>query len=306
MLISELMTYWAKSTFDSGSGHPWELKEYPDGGYCAYSTRNFNQGDLILSEMPTITVQGHHPFTSKQIDEIENNIKALLEVERNAFYDMSNVFIDAPTLSAGIFMTNSFDMTDSPQGESCGMYLAIARLNHSCSPNVQQTHISHSSKEVLYACRTIAIGDEINDSYIDLRQDYNTRQRILQENYRFKCTCIACSLPIEQRIYDDKQRTQALTLESALLILAENQKTDAALGKAVELVTLLTNTNNMNWSIRYISSALMYIYHIALSLDMTEYAQQCLSKAHRLNLSLTGPESPDSIRTQALLDGLSS
>ena len=300
------MTYWAKCTFDRAVEPPWELAEYPDRGYCAYSNRNFKEGDLVLSEMPTITVQGHHPFTSKQIDEIEQSLKTLSEQERNSFYDMANVFIDAPTISAGIFMTNSFDMTDSPQGESCGMYLAIARLNHSCSPNVQQTHIPHSSKEVLYACRTIAVGDEINDSYIDLRQDYNTRQRILQENYRFQCTCIACSLPVEQRIYDDKQRTQALTLESELLQLAENQKTDDALGKAIELVTLLTNSNNTNWSIRYISSALMYLYHIALSLDMTDYAHQCLSKAHRLNLSLTGPESQDSMRTQALLDGLSS
>ena len=300
------MTYWAKCSFNRAVEPPWVLKDNPDRGYCAYSTQSFKEGDLILSEMPTVTVSGHHPFTSKQIDEIEENLNTLSEQERSAFYAMVNVFIDAPTVSAGIFMTNSFDMTDSPHGESCGMYLAIARLNHSCSPNVQQTHIPHSSREVLYACRSIAIGDEINDCYIDLRQDYNTRQRILQENYRFKCTCVACSLPLEQRIYDNKQRTQALTLESELLQLAEDGKTDAALGKAVELVTLLTNNNNMNWSIRYISSAFMYIYHIALSLDMTVYAQQCLSKAHRLNLSLTGPESPDSMRTQTLLDELSS
>jgi hypothetical protein len=46
------------------------------------------------------------------------------------------------------------------------MYLALARLNHSCTPNVQQTHMPDTTEEALFACRDIKRGEEINDCYI--------------------------------------------------------------------------------------------------------------------------------------------
>ena len=99
------------------------------------------------------------------------------------------------TAAAGIFMTNCFDMTDSIYGESCAMYLALARLNHSCCPNVQQTHYPDTTEEYLFAVRDINIGDEINDCYIELRQSKAERRASLLEFYRFECFCPGCCLP---------------------------------------------------------------------------------------------------------------
>jgi hypothetical protein len=97
------------------------------------------------------------------------------------------------TAAAGIFMTNSFDMTDSIYGQACAMYLALGRLNHSCTPNVQQTHIPDTTEEVVYAARDIRVGEELNDCYIELRQTRAQRKALLSEFYRFQCDCAGCT-----------------------------------------------------------------------------------------------------------------
>jgi hypothetical protein len=145
-------------------------------------------------------------------------------VERSAFYDMSNAYTDEPTKSSGIYMTNAFDMPNYQESEedddqkTSGMFLAIARLNHSCLPNAQQTYIpfdllpkelqrsglkystgnseeelcSPVGCEVLYATRDIAAGEELCDCYIELRQTTEERRQELLQLYRFHCTCPAC------------------------------------------------------------------------------------------------------------------
>ena len=45
-----------------------------------------------MTEAPTVTVKGHHPFTLQQKEEIDFNIDKLSTEDKNAFYDMSNVF----------------------------------------------------------------------------------------------------------------------------------------------------------------------------------------------------------------------
>ena len=152
---------WLHCHFPNHTEPPWTLRSIPGQGYAAFANRDFAAGDLILTETPTVWVQGHHPFTATQVDEIERKISLLSEQDRLAFYAMANVFNDRDkecwgSAAAGIFLTNSFDMVDAPHGKSCAMYCAIGRLNHSCVPNVQQTHIPETSEEVLYACRTIA------------------------------------------------------------------------------------------------------------------------------------------------------
>ena len=143
----------------------------------------------------------------------------------------------------GIFLTNSFDMTDSPKGPSCGMYVAIARLNHSCSPNVQQTHLPESQEEVLYASRDIQIGEEINDCYIELRKGKRARNKELLELFRFECSCVSCSLDDVSRASDDNCREKAMVLEDAMLELTSNGDPWGAFNTSKQLIDLLTNVH---------------------------------------------------------------
>lgn len=190
--VAVQQTYWRRVRYDSDRP-PWVLKEIPGKGMAAFATRSFKQGDLIYTEFPAVWIHGHHPFNEEQVEEIHAKVNALDATDQAAFYAMANVFPHEEFPPAvGIFMTNCFDMTDSVHGVSCAMYLALARLNHSCVPNVQQTHLPETTEEVVYASRDIAVGEEMNDCYIDLRQARSGRRKELLEYYRFFCTCAAC------------------------------------------------------------------------------------------------------------------
>jgi hypothetical protein len=265
-------------------------------------------GDIICTERPLTWVHGHHPFNDEQIAEIDQNVAALNEEERVALLSMANVWPEISSPGAGIFMTNSFDMTDSPNGDSCGMYCAIARLNHSCNPNAQQTHIPETGEEVLVASRDIEVGDEINDCYIDLRQTKSERRRILSELYRFECCCVVCSM--ESSEADDKARSRAMQLDGSVLDAAEADA-DTALLVAEQYLSLLkshcslsTNTATAScsrgWSDRYMAGAHLYMYQIASVLGKAKLAHQHITEAHSWNTVLQGPNTPDSQNTLAL------
>ena len=111
-------TFWKCTNVESDP--PWELRFEEGKGYCAFSLKNFKKGDHILTEKPILTVKGYHPFDEDQVLEIVANISKLSEEDKEAFYSMANVFPEIINQGAGIFMTNSFDMTDSKLGPSCG------------------------------------------------------------------------------------------------------------------------------------------------------------------------------------------
>ena len=301
-------TSWLHVSFE-GDEAPWTLRELPGMGYAAFATRSFHAGDLICTEKPTVWVHGHHPFDQTQLTEIDERVGNLSKEEQDAFYAMSNAFPDAATPAAGIFMTNCFDMADAPHGESCAMYLAIARLNHSCIPNVQQTHLPDTGEEVLYAVRDINIGDELNDCYIDLRQSTVLRQAALQDIYRFTCTCAACNngddgdIGAESHQYhieDDRRRTRAAEFDDRIFeaVNEDDGGTDTALEIAYDAVRLLSAKDCLKWSVRYLADAHMSVYQLEVACGTKgNKALKHLKAAHTLNMQLTGPRSPESRNT---------
>lgn len=311
-----MATYWGKSSLlgedrlSSSQIHslnqPWITREYENRGLCAFTTRSFVAGEIIVTELPLVLVNGHDPFTTEQLSEMETNISYLSNEEKDAFYNMANSRPDAVSQAAGIFMTNSFDMTHRSTGPACAIYCAIGRLNHSCCPNTQQTHIPETGEEVLIASRQIDIDEELNDSYIDLRMSRKDRQQELQNNYGFLCNCQACSYSDENKVKeDDTTRRQAMQLEEQILVLAQDGHSEDALGTALELVKLLKLSIAKGWSARYLASAYMYVHHTADSVGLKDVALQALRSAHRWNTLLQGDRTPDSCRTNQLLQDYS-
>jgi len=333
-------TYWSKTFLPDGK-QPWVLREVPGKGLAAFATRRFEAGELICREQPTVWVHGHHPFSSEQVAEIESRVGELQEQDKQAFYAMANVFPEAATPAVGIFMTNCFDMTESIHGEACAMYLALARLNHSCAPNAQQTHLPESGEEVLYATRTIELGEEINDCYIDLRQTRDQRRCALLEIYRFTCECASCGvvdgpchpssavhefedasttasrddcnegeveassetkMRMKSCLEEDARRVRAATLDDLVISVAEDEGPDTALDVALESVRLLVDEQNLPWSVRYVPEAHINVYQIALILNKKKLAKQHLLLAHERNRVLQGEDGPDTISSHSKLD----
>ena len=237
---------------------------------------------------------------------------------------MSNMYPEVAPTSAGIYMTNSFDMPDyadadaeEPQHAS-GMFLAIGRLNHSCLPNAQQTYIPKENDpsppgranestgyEVLYATREIKEGEELCDCYIELRQSTELRRKELLKHYRFLCTCPACGPPddvispeqIKERKENDARRTRALKLEQDMTTFAEMGEIEMATDLGVELVKLLEHSKSTGWGERYIAEACVNTCTLYQEQNQLRVALQYLEKAHTWNVKLQGEKSADSVAT---------
>jgi hypothetical protein len=310
-------TYWKRVIYAeeimAKKQRPWALQYTEGKGFSAFATKTYRIGETVCTEFPVVWIHGHHPFNESQIAEILDKVMLLNEEDKKAFYSMANVFSAEEFPSeVGIFMTNCFDMTDSIYGTTCAMYLALARLNHSCSPNVQQTHIPDTTEEVLIASRDIAVGEEINDCYIDLRQSRDNRQSSLAEYYRFTCECLSCNLTSEAALtkvdQQDKIREDAATYEDKIISLIENQQLSEALDYCLSIINRLEDSETMKWSIRYLPEAYHTAYQIYSSLaeetmmkkEKSKYhklAVKYLKRCYKLNVLLQSQRSPDSKRT---------
>jgi hypothetical protein len=135
------------------------FKEIPGKGKGAFASRAYSEGEEIYREKPLVWVPFHWPFSSDQLKEVEHRVYALSAEDQETFFAMSNAYTEgcdvskgqAPSVVAGIWYTNSFDMADAYHGTSCAMYCAIARLNHNCKPNTRQEFDKGTLEEVCFA-----------------------------------------------------------------------------------------------------------------------------------------------------------
>jgi hypothetical protein len=309
-------TYWKRVRYPEElifqKKKPWKLQYVEGKGYIALATSNFKAGDWICTEFPVVWIHGHHPFNDSQVAEIHEKVEMLSAEDKEPFYAIANMFpTDEYPPAVGIFMTNCFDMTDSIYGTTCAMYLALARLNHSCSPNVQQTHLPETTEEVLYASRDIAIGEEINDCYIDLRQNREERRKSLLEYYRFHCECVSCSLSETNPLLfaqENDLRTRVYHFEETITAFVEKEEFEKAITFGEKILKEMETTEMMKWSIRYLPEVYHILFQVYKTLQDISYekkekakykklAQKFIKKCCKLNILLQGEKSPESQRT---------
>ncbi|KAK4040436.1 hypothetical protein C8A01DRAFT_46245 [Parachaetomium inaequale] len=103
--------------------------------------------------------------------------------------------VDGPVVDAfrvhDIVSRNAFGAggKDEQGGESAGLWIQAAYINHSCIPNTEREFIGDLM--VVRATRDIAAGEEIVQSY-DQSGDYEARQQALMMTWGFECGCGLC------------------------------------------------------------------------------------------------------------------
>lgn len=98
------------------------------------------------------------------------------------------------------FIDQLYDDLDKESGtfldnEGSALYALQSKCNHSCEPNVKANFLHNNFTLSLQALKDIQAGEEILVSYLDdctLGRSRHTRQKILMENYLFKCSCSKC------------------------------------------------------------------------------------------------------------------
>lgn len=78
-----------------------------------------------------------------------------------------------------------------PNLHGTGLFSSVARMNHSCAPNMKVAFPGNSACLTCTALLPVAAGDELCISYINQDVEVQTRRKQLLE-YGFCCNCPRC------------------------------------------------------------------------------------------------------------------
>lgn len=141
---------------------------------------------------------------------------------------------------ATIFQTNCIQ---ADSGRCAGLFPTIARINHSCRPNVVwgQRGKNPMAKEVRVT-RRIAAGEEICSNYLDdgpTNYSVASHRKAALEKWGFSCSCPSCSLPPKKQEEDDRLRRECGEQHQLVSSLVAQQDLPGALGAARAKLKLL-------------------------------------------------------------------
>lgn len=103
---------------------------------------------------------------------------------------IEQLYLDLDTES-GAFLDN----------EGSGLYVLQSSCNHSCDPNAKIFFKRNNYELSIVALKSIGCGEQIFISYLEdcaLMRSRYSRQKILMENYLFKCSCLKCFSEADQ------------------------------------------------------------------------------------------------------------
>lgn len=81
-----------------------------------------------------------------------------------------------------------------PAFHGSALYVFVARINHSCVPNLKVVYPLNSARISIQALSPLNVGDELCMSYIRQEANVQTRRKQLLEWYGFVCICPRCSV----------------------------------------------------------------------------------------------------------------
>jgi hypothetical protein len=149
-------------------------------------------------------------FTDESTTE---ELSGLPENEKIAFDELSDCTSsqnDDRRSNMGIFVTNALPL--GTQIQMGGIFPKIARINHSCRPNLNYHFNSATGTTSVHVIRPIAIGDELTQAYFPPCRPFKDRQSYLLNSFNFNCSCESCSLHGQARADSDSRRSTVQTL----------------------------------------------------------------------------------------------
>jgi len=191
-------------------------------------------GELIIKEKPLVLVKT--PNTPKTIinhvAELRNVVKSLSEDDRDLFNSLN---IARPEIcgknqgdirNMGIFHTNAITLKqmDKTVARSIGaaVFPNIARINHSCSPNVVWSYNQSKNMEEVRVVRDIDVGEELVACYIDPILSREERRNQLKTKYNFSCYCTICTLSGQELTDNERQRKEIIGLKNNIDDVSRN------------------------------------------------------------------------------------
>ena len=192
---------WHPASRSSGLSHsarPFAIAAIDGKGLGWVATCNLELGARIHAEAPLVVlapavIGSTHAASS-------HKLVTLLDVlpgdARDRYFDLvQNTARYGHTKTAeGVWRTNAMQM--AADGTSEGLFLILARANHSCDNNAVYKWNSRLGQMTVHAVKRIAVGAEIAVSYgfagfALLREQ---RRQRLRDAFGFNCMCSKCAL----------------------------------------------------------------------------------------------------------------
>ncbi|KIH88920.1 hypothetical protein SPBR_07524 [Sporothrix brasiliensis 5110] len=246
--VSACLTERTSPAWQQPPDQPWyELRTSPGKGIGAFATRRIPKYTRVLVEAPQFVVVPPGPTRSSSttspsfaprtssggdiVSQIQTSFERLSPANQAIFEAChEHRFPGEPDSGRAfyIFRSNAFsivpvDVRDTGRwGMHWGMFPRMARLNHSCRPNVANLWVPEyycgggngdgdgdtaRGHHVVWATRDIAPGEELLISYVSLLQDTEARQRSLIQ-FGFRCDCCVCSMAQDGNTSPDDQRVK--------------------------------------------------------------------------------------------------
>ncbi len=160
----------------------------------------YKQGDEILRETAVMRIPNSQPAASREAaerlhrDEIQRKFNSLHQRTQQSVMELASCNedgIDGVTRTPqGVYDTNSFRLENDPKG---GLFLTIARINHSCRPNVTHFWSPKLQQKLIFAARDIDVGEELLTTYGPGHcMATKGRREYLNERFSFDCNCEMC------------------------------------------------------------------------------------------------------------------
>ena len=287
-------------------------KAAPSRGKGLRSLKRYACGEEIVREAAAMRVPNRQAASSLKEAEamharaVQNSFDSLHPETQRAVMDLSSCgsFLESDEgvlTPLGVYQTNSFKLGDEAYG---GLFLTIARINHSCRPNSNHIWRPDLQKTVVFASRDIEIGDEICTTYGPSEcLDTAGRRSFLQETFSFDCMCDMC-VEGNSKGGDDRM-IELNSLQEDISMLAASNKGEAAIQNIDRCLALMEEQDIGNGV--FISPLLHYGYLVSCSgLQDDDLARSYLSRELMVISNCEGVGSPKAIKIQRLLTGMSS
>ncbi|EKM57570.1 uncharacterized protein PHACADRAFT_192717 [Phanerochaete carnosa HHB-10118-sp] len=192
------------------------ITDVPGKGKGIIALRYFQRGETVLAEVPL--------FTQSIVRGNASVLGALAQCtpeQQQEFFRLHSCHGDRYAQALGIFETNVLPCGSNDAhghvAQQGGIFLAGARFNHSCVPNVNNHWDAARGQLVFRALRDIEAGEELCLGYGRLLAKRGERRAELSAKFGFDCACEACSLEGKALVASDARRECLAMMYSAHL-----------------------------------------------------------------------------------------
>ena len=182
---------------------------------------DFAVGEELISERPLVVLAGTE-FEPQYCDSMRGAIARgaetaavfaqLPEAQRAAVMALEDTWSPNAPTPLGIARTNAVPLGRalSSAPSRSALFALTCRMNHACKANALYVWREDLERELVFAMRPIAAGDEITVSYQHRYAPRAARQAALAVGFNFDCRCAACAehcaAPSDQASSDARMR----------------------------------------------------------------------------------------------------